>query len=83
MSTTSATEAARRPNGRFGPQARTELDPANAGLGGNTGMNIFRMYRGETHPWHMDTWVARRNLIAYNQAYQRGSVWTVEARRRG
>lgn len=33
MSTSSATEAARQRNGRFGPQVRTELDPANAGLG--------------------------------------------------
>ena len=33
MSTTSATEAARQRNGQFGPQVRTELDPANAGLG--------------------------------------------------
>ena len=33
MSTSSATEAARQRNGRFGPQVRSELDPANAGLG--------------------------------------------------
>ena len=33
MSTTSATEAARQRDGQFGPQVRTELDPANAGLG--------------------------------------------------
>ena len=32
MSTSSATEAARQRDGRFGPQARSELDPANAGL---------------------------------------------------
>ena len=33
MSTTDAArESARRPDGQFGPQARTELDPANAGL---------------------------------------------------
>ena len=32
MSTSSATEAARQPDGQFGPQARSELDPANAGL---------------------------------------------------
>lgn len=33
MSTSSATEAARQRNGQFGTQARTELDPANAGFG--------------------------------------------------
>ena len=34
MSTTDAArESARRPDGQFGPQVRTELDPANAGLG--------------------------------------------------
>ena len=33
MSTTDAArESARRRDGQFGPQARTELDPANAGL---------------------------------------------------
>ena len=32
MSTSSATEAARQHNGRFGVQRRSEPDPANAGL---------------------------------------------------